>query len=85
MDGNPMAGATVNLYEALFAWAPACPPHGRCMQPELLSKQTATAASALDGTVTFTPATLPGAATNLSGLAATGNTSTVRITIEQHP
>ena len=25
MDGNPMAGATVTLYQALYAWAPPCP------------------------------------------------------------
>jgi hypothetical protein len=30
MDGNPMAGGTVALYQALYAWAPPCPAHGRC-------------------------------------------------------
>jgi len=85
MDGNPMAGANVNLYQALYAWAPPCPRHGRCAQTELLATQTATASSALDGTVSFTPASLPGIATSLYGLAATGNTSSVNIAIEQHP
>ncbi len=85
MDGNPMAGGTVSLYQALYAWAPACPPHGRCAQPELLATQVATATSALDGTVTFTPASLPGVATNLAALAASGNTSSVGIAIERHP
>ena len=85
MDGNPMAGATVTLYQALYAWAPPCPPHGRCAQPDLLATQAATASSALDGSVTFTPASLPGIATNLTGLAVTGNTATLNIAIEQHP
>lgn len=85
MDGNPMAGGTVTLYEALYAWAPPCPPHGRCAQAELLAAQTATATSGLDGTVTFTPAAIPGVATNLVGLASTGNTSTLNIVVEQHP
>ena len=85
MDGNPMAGGTVVLYQALYAWAPPCAPHGRCAQAELLATQAATATSALDGAVTFTPATLPGVATNLLGLAASGNTATVNIAIEQHP
>ena len=66
MDGNPMAGGTVTLYQALYAWAPPCPPHGRCAQAALLATQAATATSALDGTVTFTPASLPGVATNCS-------------------
>ena len=37
------------------------------------------------GAVTFTPASLPGVATNLLGLAVTGNTATLNIAIEQHP
>ena len=85
MDGNPMAGGTVTLYQALYAWAPPCPPHGRCAQAELLATQAATATSALDGTVTFTPASLPGVATNMLGLAVTGNSGSVNLAIEQHP
>jgi hypothetical protein len=84
-DGNPMAGGTVNLYQALYAWAPPCAPHGRCAQTELLATQASTATSALDGTVTFTPASLPGVATNLVGLATSGSTSSVAIAVEQHP
>jgi len=80
-----MAGGAVNLYQALYAWAPPCAPHGVCPPAPLLATQSATAASALDGTVTFIPATLPGVASNLQALAASGNTSTVSITIEQHP
>jgi hypothetical protein len=85
MNGNAMAGGSVSFYQALYAWAPACAPHGRCAQAELLATQTATATSALDGTVTFVPASLPGVATNLIGLAASGNTATVGIAIERHP
>ncbi|MGA2671777.1 MAG: Ig-like domain-containing protein [Terracidiphilus sp.] len=85
MDGNPMAGGTVSLYQALYAWAPPCAPHGLCAPGALLATQSATATSALDGTVTFTPASLPGVATNLVALAASGNTATVNIAIERHP
>lgn len=85
MNGNPMAGGTVTLYQAVYQWSPPCPPHGRCAQANLLATQTATAVSALDGTVVFTPASIPGVATNLVGLAATGNSSTLSISIEQHP
>ena len=85
MNGNPMAGAVVTLYQAVYAWAPPCPAHGRCVQPQLLTTQTAVATSALDGTVSFTPASLPGVPTHVVGIAATGDTSTLGMAIEQHP
>ena len=67
-----MAGATVTLAQAVYAWAPPCPPHGRCAQAQLLANQTATAVSGIDGTVTFSPASLSGTAINVAGIAATG-------------
>ncbi|MGD0734353.1 MAG: IPT/TIG domain-containing protein [Terracidiphilus sp.] len=85
MDGNPMAGGTVSFYQALYAWAPPCADHGVCAPAPLLATQTASATSALDGTVSLNPASLPGVATNLIGLAASGNTSTLSVAIEQHP
>jgi hypothetical protein len=85
MDGNPMAGGSVALYQALYAWAPPCAAHGVCAPGPLLATQTATATSAIDGTVNFTPASLPGVATNLLGLAASGDTATVGIAVEVHP
>jgi hypothetical protein len=83
-DGNPMAGGSVTLYQAVYAWAPPCPAHGRCDQAELLATQTATATSALDGTVAFAPASLPGVATDMLALAVTGNSGSASIAIEQH-
>ena len=85
MDGNPMAAGTVTLSQSVYAWAPPCTSHGPCPAANLLATQTAMATSGLDGTVTFTPATIPGVATNLLGLASSGNTATINITVEQHP
>jgi hypothetical protein len=85
MDGNPMAGGTVALYQALYAWTPPCSPNVVCTPGALLATEASTATSAVDGSVTFAPASLPGVATNLMGLAASGNTSTVNVSIEQHP
>jgi hypothetical protein len=84
MNGNPMAGGTVSLYQSLYAWTPPCSAHTVCTQGNLLATQAATATSAIDGTVTFTPASLPGVATNLVALAASGNIATVNIAVEQH-
>jgi hypothetical protein len=85
MDSNPMAGATVTLYQALYAWTPPCGLQGPCVQGTLLATQAATASSAIDGTVNFSPASISGVATDLLGLAVTGNTASVNITVEQHP
>jgi hypothetical protein len=85
MNGNAMAAGSVTLFQSVYAWAPPCPPHGRCAQPQLLGTQTATAVSGLDGTVTFTPASLPGVATTIVGVATTGNNGTQTLSIEQHP
>lgn len=85
MNGNPMAGGTVALYQALYAWTSACNPHTVCQQGPLLMAQSGTATSGIDGMVSFSPATLPGTATNLIGLAASGNSATLSIAVEQHP
>jgi IPT/TIG domain-containing protein len=85
VDGNPMAAGTVTISQALYAWTPSCPRHGRCAQAPLLASQTSTLTSALDGTVTLTPLTWPGIPTTLLGLAATGNTGSLEFAIEQHP
>jgi len=84
-DGNPMAAGSVSLYQALYAWAPPCGVHSVCPPAKLLATQTATASSGLDGAVTFTPARLPGVATDLIAVASSGNASTIDIAIEQHP
>jgi hypothetical protein len=85
MNGNPMAGGIVTLYQSLYAWAPPCAPHTRCTQGTLLATESGVATSALDGTVTFSPALLPGVATNLLAVAVTGNSGSLNIAVEQHP
>jgi hypothetical protein len=85
MDGNPMANGTVSFYQALYAWTPPCGPHTVCAQGVLLESQSATATTAIDGSVSFTPLSMSGVATRLVGIAATGNTSTVGVAIQQGP
>jgi hypothetical protein len=85
MNGNAMAGGSVALYQALYGWTPPCNPHVVCPAGTLLSAQSATAVSGIDGLVTFSPANLPGTATNLQAVAVSGNMATLPITIEQHP
>jgi IPT/TIG domain len=85
VNRNPMAGGTVSFYQAIYGWTPPCPPQGRCAAAPLLATQITTAISALDGTVTFVPASIPGVATTLRGVAVTGNSSTLSVSIERHP
>jgi hypothetical protein len=85
MNGDAMAGGTVALFQALYAWAPACNPHVVCPPSVLLSVQSATATSGIEGLVSFIPATMPGVATNLQAIATTGNTAVLPIAIERHP
>ena len=85
MNGNPMAGGTVTLYQALYAWAAPCPSHGRCPVAQLLATQTSTSTSTLDGSLSFAPISLPGVPTTLTALAVTGNSSALTVIIEQHP
>jgi hypothetical protein len=84
MNSNPIAGGTVTLYQSLNAWTPPCAPHAVCAPGALLAAQSSTAISAVDGSVVFMPLSLPGVATNLQALAASGNSSTVSISIAQH-
>jgi hypothetical protein len=85
MDGNPMAGGSVALYQTIYAWTPPCSTQQVCAPGVLLDNQVATAMSGVDGTVTFTPVSLPGIPTTLDALAATGNSASVNISIDQHP
>ncbi|HTJ28866.1 MAG TPA: IPT/TIG domain-containing protein [Acidobacteriaceae bacterium] len=85
MNGHAMASGTVTVTQSLYAWTPACPPHGRCAQAQLLATQTTTATSALDGTVSVTPLSLAGVATKLVGVAATGNVGSLAFAVEMHP
>ena len=84
MNGNPMAGGTVELYQALYAWTPPCSPHAICAPGALLGTQAGSATSAVDGAVIFAPATLHSVATQLEGIAVSGNTAMVSIAVEQH-
>lgn len=85
MNGNNLAGATVNFYQTLYSWTPPCQLHQVCTIGEELAQTVSTATSALDGSVAFTPATIPGTATNLIGVATTGNSATLNVFVQQHP
>lgn len=83
--GNRMAGGTVTLYQALYAWTASCPAHRVCPAGELLATSSGAASSDLSGLVSFTPLTQTGVATKLSAIAVSGDTATVTVAVEQTP
>ncbi len=85
MNGNQMAGATIIFYQTLYAWTPPCQRHQTCTPGEVMAQSVTTAVSAIDGSVTLTPASLPGTATNLAGVFTIGNSATLNVSVEQHP
>ena len=85
MDGNPMAGGTVALYQALYAWTPPCAAAhrlhpGRPARSPIRHRRLRPRRHRL-----LHPRLLPGVPTNLLGLAASGNTATAQIAIQQQP
>jgi hypothetical protein len=83
--GHPLAGATVNVYEALYAWQASCPSTGRCAATQKLGSQTLELTSDANGLVTMTPLTGNGQATTLLVTASTGLQSSLQFSIVQHP
>jgi len=84
MAGNPMAGATISLYQALYKWTQPCSGHTLCTTGALLGTASGAATSDLNGLVSFAPATLTGSATMLHAIAVTGNAASVNATVEQY-
>jgi len=85
MNGNPMAGAAVTIYQAVYSWTAPCSRHRNCASGTLLATSSTTAVSGLDGSVVFAPASIPGVATKTIGLASTGATATVSTSLERLP
>ena len=83
--GRPMAGATVTLYETMFAWTPACAESEACPSPPVLGQQTVTAVSASDGTVTLTPMANQGVPVRIVAQATVGPNAVYGFELEQAP
>ncbi len=75
MDGNPMAGGTVAYSQAIYAWTPPCAAHQVCAPGNLLAAEEAASTSAVDGSVSFAAASLPGVATRVLPAAAPSSSS----------
>ena len=85
MDGKNLAGAQVSLVETAWSWQPVCPTHGICAAAGMLAQQSASGSSAVDGSIRFTPLSVPDTATMVYGVASTGDSASVNLQIERKP
>jgi hypothetical protein len=83
--GNPVAGASVAIYQAASAAEMTCPARGRCPVMPLLATSTAAAISDANGLVSVIPMQLPaiGEVTNVA--VAAGSQAFVPLSLTQQP
>lgn len=84
-NSNPVAGATVEIYQTVDAWQPACPDRGRCPIPPILASSQYSVISDANGFLTITPEQLPGLAETTNLAAATGSQGFVSLILEKQP
>jgi hypothetical protein len=82
---NPVAGATVEIYQTVDAWQPPCPDRGRCPIPPILASSQFSVVSDVNGLVTITPQQLPGLPETTNLAAAAGSQGFVSLTLEKQP
>lgn len=82
---DPIAGATVAIFETLRAWTPHCSRQVRCPEGPVLATQKLELTSAADGTISLAPLQSAGLPTLLDVLAVTGDAGRLEFSIEQHP
>ncbi len=85
LAGHGVAGATVQVYQAVYGWQPACPAAGRCAEPPLYGTSTSAAVSDDDGYLSFSPLQYGGTAAVTRVVAATGTTGYLALTLTKQP
>ncbi len=83
--GHPVAGTTVEVYETVDAWQPACPEQGRCPIPPTYASTHSSLVSDENGLLTVIPEQLSGVAeiTNIAVVAGTQGFAS--LTLQKHP
>jgi len=83
--GHPIAGAPVIIHQAVEPWTIPCPDQGRCPIPPIYNASTTTLTSALDGTISITPLTLPGQPELTRIAVAAGTQGFLSLTLQKQP
>lgn len=83
-SGNPVAGATVGVYQAVSGWQPACNT-GRCATAPVYGTATSSAISDDDGTVTISPLQYANTAAVTKITASVGTQGAITVTLVKTP
>ncbi len=82
---HPVAGASVQVYQTVNAWQPACPERGRCPVAPVFSSSAFSITSDGDGLVTVTPQQMIGVAGETNIAATAGTQGFVATALEERP
>ncbi len=84
-SGNPIASAAVTVSQTVTAFNQPCPTRGRCPASAILNSQVNTIISSPDGTVTITPLSVPGVATQTELAVSAGTQGFATTLISSYP
>jgi hypothetical protein len=83
--GHPLQGASVTVYQTVYAWEGACPALGPCPAAPVLATAKTTAVSDANGQVQVMPITVPGVPEVIQITAVTGSSGAVSVTLVKTP
>jgi hypothetical protein len=83
--GDAVAGAVVEIHQAVEAWQGPCPDRGRCPVPPDESAQVSSATSDAGGVVTVAPLQVAGAAEITNLVAAAGTQGFISLSLQKQP
>jgi IPT/TIG domain len=82
---HPVAGAVVEIYQAVDAWQPACPDRGRCPIAPVLGSSRSLATSDANGLFTVMPEQMVGVAGSTNVAVAAGTQGFLSFSLETAP
>ncbi|WP_216843030.1 IPT/TIG domain-containing protein [Granulicella sp. S190] len=83
--GHPVAGALVEIYQAVDAWQAACPDRGRCPIAPILEASQSSAVSDANGLLTVVPQQISGSAETTDVAVATGTQGFLSFSLQKQP
>jgi hypothetical protein len=83
--GHALPGATVTVFQTVYAWEGACPGQGACPAAPVLETSQTTAMSAVNGMIQATPLQMPGVAQVIDIAASTGTEGFVTMSLTVTP
>lgn len=84
-NGHGVAGATVQVHQAVSGWQPACPSSGRCPVAPTFATTSTAVVSDDDGLVAISPLQYDGTATVTKVVAATGTQGYLAVSLTKQP